>query len=134
MMEAAVTKSDSTNMKTTTKTYPVIRGVSALALAALLTSQALATPTREPRRFFDVEKGRFVLNPDYRDPSPAKYAARRNPTAEPARMFDLESGNFVANPDYHEPASTAPVARHVGEPRRFFDIEKGRFVLNPDYR
>ncbi len=133
-MDAVVTRSDPINMNATTKTYSVIRTVSALSLAALLTSHALATPPAEPRRFFDVEKGRFVLNPDYRDPSPAKYVARRNPAAEPRRMFDPESGNFVANPDYHEPASTVRFVHRVGEPRRFFDIEKGRFVLNPDYR
>ena len=134
IIDAAATKSDARGVKTITKSHSVLGAAGALSLAVLLASHALATPAAEPRRFFDVEKGRFVLNPDYHDPSPAKYAVRRNPAAEPRRIFDLESGNFVRNPDYHEPVATATVARHLAEPRRFFDVFTGRFVLNPDYR
>lgn len=46
--------------------HSLLRTVSALAFSAMRTSHSLATPSAESRRFFDIEKGRSVFNPDYR--------------------------------------------------------------------
>jgi hypothetical protein len=46
--------------------HSFLRAISALAFPALLIPRALAAPPSEPSRFFDIGKGRFVFNPDYR--------------------------------------------------------------------
>ncbi len=145
-MAGLVARNDTIDMKATTNTYSLLRAMTALPFAALLMSHALAnpskgnismnsTPSPEPRRIFDAEKERFVPNPDYHAPVPARKAApSATSAAEPRRIFNAESERFVSNPAYRPTTTTVKVVSRVGEPRRIYDAEKERFVPNPDYR
>jgi hypothetical protein len=124
-------------------TNSLLRTVSTLSVAALLTTNVLAGPgprtspaNSEPDRIFNEETGNFEPNPDYHEPAPVAPVRHRGQAAEPRRIFDLAKGDYVINPDYHEPAPARQAAsstKQETEPARIFDTETGNFEPNPDY-
>ena len=139
IIDRAANWGDSDDMKSTINTHSLLRAVSALPFAVLLSSHAFATPSDETHgknaalHSFNPASGSYADRPAVRQ---APSVARVAHSAEPPRIFDLEEGRFVANPDDRDSAAVRHVARPANamtEPRRIFDIESGNFITNPAY-
>lgn len=126
LKERNETSKQTLNQTLDMKTKSVLRAITVLPIAMLLSSNALADPVSrpvstksragqrvvEPRRIYDLESGNFIDNPDYHAPAVVKQAARSmKAVGEPRRIYDLRSRNFIDNPDYHAPAVFKRAAR-----------------------